>query len=317
MKQLSESKILITGNNGFLGRAIVSFINNHYPKSHLFLLDNVQDKSNYNFASKLVIADLCDPTAFSLLESDFDYVFHLASYTSREVEECFDKGLKNIQSTINLLEFCRKCNNSPVVVFSSSLACFGGSQLPFEVPDYAHQHPETTYGVSKVICEQLLNDYSRRGFIDGRGIRLPALIIREESNTKAASSYVNELIKSTIKNESYICPVSKETRIPLLSIKCAVSNLIKLAIVDLFMLKGFRVFNSPNLSPSVTEIIDLLEQYLGRNCKNISFEIDETTMKIIKSWPINIRFDEANRLGLQCDESLLDVIMDYNLNLYK
>ena len=93
MKQLSESKILITGNNGFLGRAIVSFINNHYPKSHLFLLDNVQDKSNYNFASKSVIADLCDPTAFSLLESDFDYVFHLASYTSREVEECFDKGL--------------------------------------------------------------------------------------------------------------------------------------------------------------------------------------------------------------------------------
>ena len=183
---------------------------------------------------------------------------------------------------INLLEACGLRAGCPRLVFPSSIATFGDVDLPAEVDDATCQHPPNSYGVAKVLGEQLLNDYSRKGFIDGRGVRLPAIVVRDEPNT-AASGFASGLIREPLSGRDYVCPVSEQTRLPILSIQACVRLLVALAELPTDALGDYRSINALNLLPSAAEIAAAVRAHQAPGA--IRFEPDPAVMALIEAWP--------------------------------
>jgi nucleoside-diphosphate-sugar epimerase len=315
-------RILITGGSGFLGVALAESLLQRQPDRELVLtdifrhprLDTVADRVTY------VEADLTDPDACrSLITADIGTVFHFASLVSGGAERDFAAGLAaNVQAPMNMLEACRKQGRASrsatgepptLFVFPSSIATFGGRRLPDEVDDDTHQHPQNSYGVAKLVIEQLLNDYSRKGYIDGRGIRLPAIIVRDEPNS-AASGYVSAIIREPVNGRDYVCPVTPETRIPVLSITKCIEALIDLSALEPDSLGDYRTVNGPGLSPSAAEIADAVAN-CGAASGDIRFEPEQAVIDVITSWPKVMRADRAQALGLRPDESIEAIVDEY------
>ncbi|MFI5338338.1 MAG: NAD-dependent epimerase/dehydratase family protein [Candidatus Methylomirabilales bacterium] len=189
---MSGQTVLITGGSGFLGARTARRILRQIPGQKIVLTGLVPHPRTAPLARQVafVPADLSDPRAcLALLTPDTRAVYHFASLVSGGAERDFVAGFQaNVRATINLLEACREKGACPRFFFASSIATFGGARLPKVVDDWTYQHPQNSYGVAKVIREQLLNDYSRKGYVDGRAMRLPAIVVRDEPNTAASAS---------------------------------------------------------------------------------------------------------------------------------
>jgi nucleoside-diphosphate-sugar epimerase len=231
---------------------------------------------------------------------------------SSQAEADFDLGMKvNFDATRLILERARALNHRPRVVFTSSVAVFGGT-LPETVLDTTATTPQSSYGTQKVMGELLVTDYSRRGFIDGRALRMPTVSVRPGAPNKAASSFASGIIREPLNGESAVCPVAPETVMWLASPRTAVENLIRGHEVDSAALGASRVLNMPGLSVSVKEMVAALKRAAGDDAvKRIRWEADESIMRIVNSWPGNFATARADALGFGRDPGYDDIIRAY------
>ena len=309
---------LITGGSGFLGTAVARAILCRDPSRGVVLADLVRSPRLGTLVDRVVFAeaDLADPACCQqLVTPDVRVIYHFASLVSGGAESDFVGGYRaNLYATLNLLEACRKGACAPRFVFTSSIATFGGSDLPETVNDWTFQHPQNSYGVAKVIGEQLLNDYSRKGYIDGRGVRLPAIVVRDEANT-AASGYVSALVREPVAGRDYVCPVPAETRIPILSVDRCVQVLVTLGELAEGRLGDYRTINGPSISPSAQEIADAVQRAGMRNLGRISFKLDAEITRMIQAWPERMAHDHAAALKIAPDDGIESIVQDYTRKL--
>lgn len=312
-------KIVITGGCGFLGLGIARKLLERDEVEGLVLFDaSLPDKlpDGLDGRVEMVAGDIADrDRVTALIDRDDIAVFHLASVVSAGGEQDFDLAMRvNFDGVLNVLEACRARNSAPKVVFASSLAVFGGEALPDTVTDMTRVTPGTTYGMTKAVGELLINDYTRKGFIDGRAARLPTVIIRPGPPNAAASGFVSGVFREPLAGAEFVLPVGMETKMMVLGTRNAVAGLIGLMDADGAALGSDRVVGLPNNAYSVAEMIAALKAVAadkGISLGPITPRHDPATEAIVTSWPLVMDDARARALGLPADESLERVIGEY------
>jgi len=242
-----------------------------------------------------------------------DVIFHLASIVSGEAETDFDKGYRiNLAGTQYLLEAIRAQDNyKPRFVFTSSIAVFG-KPMPDVIGDECRVTPQTSYGTQKAICELLLNDYSRKGIIDGIGIRLPTIVIRPGKPNLAASSFFSGILREPLAGAEAILPVDDSVRHWHASPRAAVAFLVHAATLDLARLGTWRTLSMPGLSATVAEQIEALERFAGpKAVALIKREPNAAVKAIVEGWPQDFDAAKAIELGFKGEQSFDEIIQTY------
>ena len=251
--------------------------------------------------------------AARIVASRPDVVFHLAAIVSGEAELDFEKGYGiNLEGTRALLEAIRAAHLQdgyrPCVVFTSSIAVFG-APFPQVIPDDFNLAPLTSYGTQKAMGELLLADYTRRGFIDGIGIRLPTICIRPGKPNKAASGFFSGIVREPLAGQEATLPVPETVRHWHASPRSAVGFLVHAASIDLQPLGARRSLTMPGVSATVGEQIEALRKIAGDKVVSlIRREPDELVMKIVSGWPQAFEAERAKELGFVADASFDDII---------
>jgi nucleoside-diphosphate-sugar epimerase len=263
---------------------------------------------------KIVRGDISDREMVKRLVDRPDIsVFHLASVVSGGAELDFDLAMRvNLDGHLHLLEALRALNSRPRYVFASSIAVYGGSQLPNPVTESTRQNPQTTYGMTKAVGEMLVNDYARKGFIDGRSARLPAVIVRPGAPNKAASSFVSGIIREPLNGVDIPLPVNLDTVTVVAGYRSVAENLIELHDVDAAKLTDDRAINLPSRTVSLAQMAESLKRVAGsRTLGNISVVADPFVANIVAGWPAGLDAARAKALGLTQAADLDVVIGEY------
>ncbi|MFY0690708.1 MAG: SDR family oxidoreductase [Paracoccaceae bacterium] len=247
-----------------------------------------------------------------------DVIFHLASIVSGEAEMDFDKGWQvNMHPTWALLEALRAEHDAtggdyvPRLVFTSSIAAFGGP-YPEKIGDDFLCAPQTSYGAQKVICETMIADFSRKGFIDGLSIRLPTICVRPGKANLAASSFFSGIIREPLNGVEAVLPVPDTVRHWHASPRAAVGFMIHAAGLESALLQGRRALNLPGVSCTVAEQIEALREIAGADTVAlIRPEPDPAIMRIVEGWPRDFDPVRARALGFQAESSFADIIRVY------
>jgi D-erythronate 2-dehydrogenase len=245
-----------------------------------------------------------------------DVIFHLAAAVSGECEADFDLGMRaNLLVTESLLASCRALATNPVVVFSSSLAVFGASgdhPLPAVVDDHTLPNPQSSYGVQKVIGEQLLADYTRKGFLRGRAVRLATVSVRPGRPNAAASGFLSSIIREPLAGQRATCPVGAATEAALISPARAIEGLLCAAASAEESWGGRSAVTLPSLTVTVADMVAALERAAGPEASAlIDWVPDPDVARLVTSWPAWIRADRAQRLGLAPDPDFGAIIGRY------
>ncbi len=245
--------------------------------------------------------------------AEADLVVHLAAAVSAECEADFDLGMRaNVQATQTLLESCRTAGASPVVVFASSVAVFGQSDehpFPAVLDDQTLPNPQSSYGAQKVICEQLLADYTRRGFVRGRAIRLMTVCVRPGKPNAAASGFLSGIIREPLAGLRATCPVAPGTEVALASPGKAIEALVCAATTGDETWGGRSPVTMPALTVTVAEMVTALERVAGPEAVALIDWVPEPqTARIVTSWPARFSVERAARLGLTPDRDFESII---------
>ena len=248
----------------------------------------------------------------SALTPDTQSIFHLASVVSAGAEADFDLGWKvNLDGTRTLLELARKCAKPPRLMFTSSVAAFGGD-LPDVLDDTTTPNPQTSYGAQKVSCEYLVTDYTRKGFIDGRSLRLPTIVVRPGKPNLAASSFASGVLREPLNGVVSECPVSLDTGVWLLSPKQGIESFIHAHETPASLWGTSRVLNLPGITVSVAEMVDAMRRVAGdATAKRVVYKPDERIQKIVAGWPAKFRTPRALGMGFKADPDIESVIRAY------
>lgn len=311
-------QIIITGGAGFLGqRLCAALVNGNIDFDELVLADVALPQDRWRDPRVRVLqTDLAEPgAAHALIGRHTAIVFHLAAVVSSQAEKEFDLGWRvNLEITRTLLEACRHQNPAVRFVFASSLAVYGG-KLPAVVDDSTAVTPQSSYGTQKAIGELLVNDYSRKKFVDGRVLRLPTICVRPGKPNQAASSFVSSIIREPLNGEVAVCPVSPGLPLWLSSPDTVIRNIIHAATLESDALDPWRVVNLPGIGVTVQEMIDALERNTDRDTVNrIQFRADPSIDKIVSSWPSAIDNTRALTLGFAADEGFDEFIRQYKMS---
>jgi len=256
----------------------------------------------------------------SLRDESFDGVFHLASAVSGECEADFELGLRsNLDSTralLDALRFRTEQGGTPTrLVFSSSVAVFGPDlAVPFAgvVADDTLPTPQTSYGTHKLVCEHLIADYTRKGYIDGRAARLMTVTVRPGRPNGAASSFFSGIIREPLAGEEAICPVSPEVSHPVSSPTRTVEGLVAVYEASREAFLGRTALNLPALNVTVQQMLDALEAVAGPAVRaRVKFVRDERIAGIVANWPTGATALRAARLGLQPEPGFEDIVRQY------
>jgi nucleoside-diphosphate-sugar epimerase len=320
-------KFVITGGAGFIGlwlaRRILETGSLRGPSGALepvdevVLFDNqapVERPKTLDSRAKFVTGEISDRDAVSKLIDRPDIgVFHLASMVSAGAEQDFDSAIRvNLEGHLNILEALRRLGSRPRYVFSSSIAAYGGASAPKKVDDATRQTPQTTYGMTKSVGELLVNDYTRKGFIDGRSARLSTVIVRPGKPNKAASSFVSGVFREPLNGIDYVLPVDLATTMPVVSYRTVVEGVISLYGADGLLLGDDRALNLPNISVSLGQMVESLRRVAAtRKLGKISIKIDPFVAPIVASWPTHVGAERAVALGLPQDSSLDAIVRAY------
>ncbi|WP_152047479.1 D-erythronate dehydrogenase [Aureimonas psammosilenae] len=314
-------KILVIGAAGMIGQRLVRRIAEDgtlggRPVERMVLADAVEPPipSGWENRTEAHVIDIAAPSASEPFAQGWpDIVFHLAAVVSGEAEADFEKGYSvNLDGTRALFEAIRAENkrsgHKPRVVFASSIAVYG-APFPTRIPDDFALTPLTSYGTQKAICELLLADYTRRGFLDGIGIRLPTICIRPGLPNKAASGFFSNILREPLKGEPAVLPVPDDVRHFFASPRAAVEFFLHAATMDLDAVGPRRNLAMPGLSATVAEEIEALERVGGKAASAlIRREPDETIMRIVAGWAPDVEGARARGLGFEADASFDEII---------
>lgn len=315
-------KVLITGGGGFLGYRLAQALlkkgtlvdaeGKQEAISQIVLFD-MAFPENADTRLKCVKGDLTDKACVeATLSGDTNAVFHLASVVSGGAEADFDLGMRvNLDGTRGLLDACRKQAKPPRFVFTSSVAVFGG-ELPEVLDDSTTPNPQGSYGAQKVCCEYLVTDYSRKGYIDGRSLRLPTISVRPGKPNLAASSFASGIIREPLNGAVSVCPVGRDARIWLLSPGKVIEALIHAYELPSSAWGVKRVVNLPGNTASVGEMIDTLRRIAGDKVADlVQIKPDPRIEALVLSWPARFRNDRARQLGFSADKDVESIIRAY------
>jgi nucleoside-diphosphate-sugar epimerase len=294
------SKILVIGAAGMIGRKLVARL----AGEDLILHDVVP------FEGASAVSDLSAPgAAEKLVASRPRLIFHLAAVVSGEAEADFDKGYRvNLDGTRRLFEAIRKENYKPKLVFTSSIAVFG-APFPEAIGDEFLHAPLTSYGTQKAISELLLSDYSRRGFFDGIGIRLPTICVRPGKPNKAASGFFSGIIREPLSGQEAVLPVDESVRHWFASPRAAIGFLLHASKIDTDQLGTRRNLSMPGVAATVGQQIEALRKVAGEKAARlIRREPDPTIQRIVSGWPQNFDARRALALGFRADDSFEQII---------
>jgi len=299
-------QIIITGGGGFLGQRLAkSLLKSSLPFDTLVLVDIVMP-SNPSNDSRVQCKQLdlsMEGAARDLVAPETKIIFHLAAVVSSHAEKEFDIGWKvNLDITRSLLEAVRHTNPTIRLVFSSSLAVYGG-ELPPVVNETMAVTPRSSYGAQKAMGELLVNDYSRKGFVDGVVLRLATVCVRPGRPNLAASSFVSSIIREPLRGEQAICPVSRDLALLVSSPDTVIRNLIHAATLKTELL-GWRTINLPGITVTVHQMLDALERIINKAAVDrVQFKPDENINRIVTSWPGALDNTKALQLGFFADNS--------------
>ncbi|WP_309132603.1 D-erythronate dehydrogenase [Brevibacterium sp.] len=309
-------KVVVTGGAGFLGSALTRRLLSAMDDGSFALpVDRIEslDLAASPVADHRVTSTVGDIADRGLLEQvitkDAAIVFHLAAVLSGGSEEDFDLAHRvNITATTELLEAARLVGTAPRFVFTSSVAVFGGL-LPAVVAESHAPQPESTYGTMKAIGELLVNEYSRKGYVDGLTCRLPTISVRPGSPNSAVSSFASGIVREPLNGKPSVCPVPHDTRLWLSSPDTVVDNLLHAAAVDADRLDGWRVVNLPGISVTVAEMLECLERIGGTRARRLVVdEPDENVTRIVRSFPGALAVDRALHAGFVQDGSFAEAV---------
>ncbi|MEW7007728.1 D-erythronate dehydrogenase [Lentilitoribacter sp. EG35] len=313
-------KIAILGGSGFIGQKLTKAL---VEKGELrgekikqiALCDMVSPQTDFKAEfpityKKFDITDI--QSVGDVIEDDVDVIYHLASIVSGQAEADLELGYEvNLDGMRNLLARCVMLEKPPIVVFSSSIAVYS-ADTPQPIRDHFIRAPRSSYGTQKVICELLLNDYSRRGLIDGRGIRLPTITVRPGKPNAAASSFLSSIVREPLNGEKAICPVGEGYSHWFSSPRIIIRNIIHAAEIDGADLGNDRCIMLPGINASVKDILAALRNVAGQEVVElIQIEHDQKIKDIVETWVAELKPNRAYMLGFFEDTDFESIIKAY------
>ncbi len=319
--------ILITGGAGFLGtlltRALLKRGTLRGQKiSSLTVTDLAAPSHPEVVGHPLLRVDTGDllKQMDRLLQNEFDAVFHMASAVSGECEADFDLGLRsNLDATRRLLDGLRaqqgRTGVAPLLFFSSSVAVFGSDPaIPLApvVQDTTLPTPQSSYGIHKFICEQLVADYTRKGYIDGRVARLMTVSVRPGRPNGAASSFLSGIIREPLAGVPAVCPVALSTAVALASPATTIEGILAVAEASREKFGGRTALNLPALTVTVAQMLQALEEVAGKEVAGlVTLKPDAAIERIVGGWPSKFDCQRTHQFGLKPDASYQDIIRQY------
>jgi nucleoside-diphosphate-sugar epimerase len=315
-------RVAITGGAGFIGSRLGKKIldigrltdasGNVREVRELVLVDvaapNIEDPR-----ASTITGDLADPALIArAITSNTDSIFHLAAVVSGQAEAEFDVGMRvNLDATRALLERCRALARPPKLVFASSLAVFGGA-LPDPVPDDAPVTPQTSYGTQKAIAELMVYDMTRKGYIDGRSLRLPTVTVRPGKPNKAASSFASGIVREPLSGIDAPCPVAPQTAMWVSSPRSVVANLVVGHEAPAAKFGATRSVNVPGIRVSVHDMVEALRRIAGDSvAAHVKWQLDPAIDKIVSTWPSNFAPVLGPSLGMRADSDFENIVRAY------
>ena len=318
-------KVFITGGGGFLGYRLAQRLlerktlagpdGKPAPISRIKLMDAVFPASP-DPRLACVKGDIAEPGAVAAaMDADTNSVFHLAAVVSSGAEADFDLGYRvNLDGTRNVLEACRKLKAAPRLVFSSSLAVFGG-KLPAVVDDSITPNPQTSYGTQKVTGEYLVADYSRKGFLDGRSLRLPTIVVRPGKPNLASTSFASGMFREPLNGIVCECPVDDSVEIWILSPGKVLDAFVHAHDLPASAWGTNRAISLPGVTFSVKEGVEALRRIAGDEvAARVVFKPVDRIQNMIRTFPARFKTPRALEMGFSADTGIDAILKDYIAN---
>jgi nucleoside-diphosphate-sugar epimerase len=312
--------VLITGGGGFIGRKLAAALLRAGTVTgadgvarrieRITLFDSVAAAGlPRDSPVELVVGDITDPGAVERVAAGADLVWHLAAVVSAAAEADFGLGYRvNVDGTRLLLEALRATGRRPRVVFASSLAVYGGD-MPAVVTDDFHLTPQSSYGTQKAIGELLVADYSRKGFVDGRSLRLPTIVVRPGKPNQAASTFASSIIREPLAGAVAVCPVRRDTAIFILSPRRVIEALMRAMQLPESAWGRNRTLALPGITVTVDTMVDALARVAGAAAADrIRWEPDPAIQHIVETWPVRAEAGRARSMGFT-DDGTFDAIL--------